>query len=243
MSFAPYAAVAAISASLGAVLGSEKVQVYGALAKVKGWLGFKAAAVDFTEPSAVLAEALNLAKATPQDCGVLSTRQLRGGVASRMVQLKEPFGVQEEDGKVKVNFFTSQASRKFSELKSDPSCALLYWNPETLTYVTFQGRAEEKSPSEGNNFWREWMQILYKDPKLYTAWHLHVQKIQPDLDKLTHFAILCNWQLSQTAEGSQRGKCCRRSTTWGSLDALLHLYPWRSRFARVQQLACAWHLG
>lgn len=41
-------------------------------------LGFKAAAVDLTEPSAVLAEALNLAKATPQDCGVLSTRQLRG---------------------------------------------------------------------------------------------------------------------------------------------------------------------
>lgn len=25
---------------------------------------------------------------------------------------QEPFGVQEEDGKVKVNFFTSQASRK-----------------------------------------------------------------------------------------------------------------------------------
>ncbi|CAL1147885.1 unnamed protein product, partial [Cladocopium goreaui] len=66
------------------------------------------------------------------------------------------------------------ARQEFSELKSDPSCALLYWNPETLTYVTFQGRAEEKSPSEGNNFWREWMQILYKDPKLYTAWHLHV---------------------------------------------------------------------
>lgn len=34
-----------------------------------------------------------------------------------------------------------------------------------MLQVTFQGRAEEKSPSEGNNFWREWMQILYKD------WH------------------------------------------------------------------------
>ena len=178
MSFAPYAVVAALSASAGAILGSEKVQVYGALAKVKGWLGFHAAAVDVNEPQAILTEALRLAKATPQECGVLSTKHLEGGVASRMVQLKEPFGVQEEDGKVKVNFFTSEASRKFKELRADPKCALLYWNPETLTYVAFQGYAEEKSAGETKSFWKDWMQILYKDPKLFTAWHLHVQNIQ-----------------------------------------------------------------
>lgn len=39
---------------------------------------------------------------------------------------QEPFGVQEEDGKVKVNFFTSQASRKsidciFKDIFNPPS--------------------------------------------------------------------------------------------------------------------------
>ncbi|CAK9045203.1 unnamed protein product [Durusdinium trenchii] len=177
MSLARSAAVAATSGALGLAIGSEKVQLMGGLAKVKAWLGFQAAAVDLTQPDAVLGEALSFAKATPQDCGVLSTRQ-GGGVASRMVQLKEPFGVQEENGDVRVNFFTSSASRKFKELLADPNCALLYWNPETLTYVTFQGRAEPKPPAEAKSFWREWMRILYKDPGLYTAWHLHVQRIQ-----------------------------------------------------------------
>ncbi|CAK9044986.1 Putative_PNPOx domain-containing protein [Durusdinium trenchii] len=134
MSLARSAAVAATSGALGLAIGSEKVQLMGGLAKVKAWLGFQAAAVDLTQPDAVLGEALSFAKATPQDCGVLSTRQ-GGGVASRMVQLKEPFGVQEENGDVRVNFFTSSASRKFKELLADPNCALLYWNPETLTYV------------------------------------------------------------------------------------------------------------
>ena len=92
-------------------------------------------------------------------------------------------------------------------------------------------------------FHRSVWHILHKWDNLDLPCGLQKSRWRPDLDKLTHFAILCNRQLSQTAEVSQRGKCCRRSTTWGSLDALLHLYPWRSRFARVQQLACAWHLG
>lgn len=41
-------------------------------------LGFHAAALDVNEPQAILTEALRLAKATPQDCGVLSTKHLEG---------------------------------------------------------------------------------------------------------------------------------------------------------------------
>ena len=61
-------------------------------------LGFKAAAVDLTDPSAVLAEALTLAKATPQECGVLSTRQLRGHGIHHVARLKlcEDLGVYAE---------------------------------------------------------------------------------------------------------------------------------------------------
>ena len=41
-------------------------------------LGFHAAAVDVSEPQAIVTEALRLAKATPQECGVLSTKHLQG---------------------------------------------------------------------------------------------------------------------------------------------------------------------
>lgn len=173
----PYA-LAAVSASIGFVVGSEKAQLLGGLAKAKAFLGLKSAAVDLQRPEAILSEALRLTRETPQHCGVLSTTQLQGGVASRMVQLREPFGVQEEDGEVTVNFFTTATSRKVQELEKDPRCALLYWNPDTLTYVTFSGEAQQKPQSVAKAFWRPWMQILYKDPKLYRAWHLHVQRIQ-----------------------------------------------------------------
>ncbi|CAE7245493.1 unnamed protein product, partial [Symbiodinium pilosum] len=100
------------------------------------------------------------------------------GVASRVVQLREPFGVKREGDSVVVHFFTSAASRKFRELSCNPSTALLCWNPETLTYVTFQGRASELKAAEGKGFWREWMQVLYKDPQLFSAWKLEVQRLQ-----------------------------------------------------------------
>ncbi|CAJ1327279.1 unnamed protein product [Effrenium voratum] len=95
-----------------------------------------------------------------------------------MVLLQEPFGVKEEGGQVKVHFFTSSTSRKFQELRADPRCAVLFWNPETITYVLFQGRAEQKSDQEANAFWRAWMALFYKDAQLYTAWHLNVDRVQ-----------------------------------------------------------------
>eukprot|EP00439_Symbiodinium_sp_Y106_P019823 s6723_g2.t1 len=122
-------------------------------------------------------EALNLTKATPQSCGVLSTIQ-SGGVASRVIQLREPFGVRRDGDDVSVHFFTSAASRKFRELSQNPKTALLCWDPQTLTYVTFQGSARELSAAEGKGFWREWVQILYKDTNLFSAWRLDVERLQ-----------------------------------------------------------------
>ena len=46
-------------------------------------LGVHAAAVDVSEPQAILTEALRLAKATPQECGVLSTKHLQGAFWER----------------------------------------------------------------------------------------------------------------------------------------------------------------
>ncbi|CAE7039321.1 pdxH [Symbiodinium sp. CCMP2592] len=177
MALGRYAIVAAASASAGIYVGSEKEQIKAAYAKVRGRLGFRPQSVDLASSAAILEEALNLTRATPQNCGVLSTVQ-SGGVASRVIQLREPFGVRRDGDDVSVHFFTSAASRKFRELSQNPKTALLCWDPQTLTYVTFQGSAQELSAAEGKGFWREWMQILYKDTSLFSAWRLDVERLQ-----------------------------------------------------------------
>ncbi|CAE7579018.1 unnamed protein product [Symbiodinium natans] len=171
MALSRYVVVAAASAGAGAYLGTEKDTMVAAYAKVKSMLGFRPQHVDLSSSSAVLEEALRLAKATPQQCGVLSTIQ-SGGVASRMIQVREPFGVHREGDNLSIHFFTSATSRKFGELSQNPGAAILYWDPQTLTYVAFQGRAHELTAAEGKGFWREWMRMFYKDSKLFSAWRL-----------------------------------------------------------------------
>ena len=142
------------------------------------------AAVDRTDAEALMSKAVEVAANTPESCAVLATNRANAAPATRVVLLKEPFGVTRDGNDVSVYFNTTQESRKVAELHADPHATLTYWDPTSLSYATFTGKAQELPPNEAKGLFTPFLRLFYPEGpdaasgSSYTAWRLRASNVQ-----------------------------------------------------------------
>ena len=132
-------------------------------------------------------ELLQAVRSVTKDAGsfaVLSTRNANEGVSSRVVLLQDPFGLEDSaDGKgLRVIFNTNLLSKKVVQMRNQPQCSLLFFNPKKLEFVSYEGQCKQITQSDAKHvWWREWLRLFYPegpDGSRFSVWELRPEKVQ-----------------------------------------------------------------